>query len=90
MPIVWLLYPEVAGRTLEEVNLLFAADSPLVAANYREYQRRLHEARGNVALAERNLLDEVDEKVSEVDLRRGSVVEKTPMPNGEHSDAKFV
>ncbi|KAJ9666375.1 hypothetical protein H2201_003563 [Coniosporium apollinis] len=90
MNIVWLLFPEVAGRTLEEVNLLFTADSPLVSANYREYQRRLNEARGNVALAERNLLDEVDEKVSEVDVRRGSVVEKNPIPNGEYDGTKFV
>lgn len=28
IPMVWALYPETANRTLEEMNMLFAADSP--------------------------------------------------------------
>lgn len=30
IPMVWALYPETSQRTLEEVDLLFAADSPWV------------------------------------------------------------
>lgn len=60
MPIVYLFYPEVANRTLEEVNLLFTSDSLLVRKNMVEYDRRVGEAGGNVAVAARRLLDEVD------------------------------
>lgn len=28
IPMVWALYPETANRTLEEMNMLFASDSP--------------------------------------------------------------
>ncbi|GJN71369.1 hypothetical protein PLICBS_005432 [Purpureocillium lilacinum] len=60
LPIIWLFYPEVAGRSLEEVSLLFTSDSPLVSRNMKEYHRRIDEAGGNVAVAARRLLDEVD------------------------------
>jgi hypothetical protein len=60
IPAVYFLYPEVCGRSLEEVNLLFTSSSLLVASNKREYKRRLAEAGGHVAVAERRLLDEVD------------------------------
>lgn len=38
LPMVWALYPETNQRTLEEMNLLFAADTPWnwdAEANYR-------------------------------------------------------
>jgi MFS family permease len=60
LPIVWYFYPEVAGKSLEEINLLFTSDSLFVSENMKEYQRRLDEAGGNVAVAARRLLDEVD------------------------------
>ncbi len=60
MPVIWYFYPEVAGKTLEEVNLLFTSDSLLVSENMKEYHRRLEEADGSVAVAARRLLDEVD------------------------------
>jgi len=60
MPLVWFFYPEVAGRSLEEVNLLFTSESLLVSKNMKEYHRRVDEAGGNVAVAARRLLDEVD------------------------------
>jgi hypothetical protein len=60
IPAVYFLYPEVCGRSLEEVNLLFTSSSLLVKSNEREYKRRLAEAGGHVAVAERRLLDEVD------------------------------
>lgn len=60
MPIVWFFYPEVAGRSLEEVNLLFTSESLLVSKNMEEYHRRVAEAGGNIAVAARRLLDEVD------------------------------
>ena len=46
MPIVWFIYPEPANKTLEEVNLLFTSDSPLVSKNLAEYRRRVDEAGG--------------------------------------------
>lgn len=30
LPTVWAFYPETAGRTLEEIDVLFVADSPFV------------------------------------------------------------
>lgn len=80
MPIVYFFYPEVARRSLEEINLLFTSDSLLVKANMAEYERRIDEAGGNVAVAARRLLEEVDGKstvssnVAETDM---AVSEKT-------------
>jgi len=73
MPIIHLFYPETAGRSLEEVDLLFTSDSPLVSKNMAEYNRRIAEAGGNVAVAARRLLDEVDNETN-LDPRRISVV----------------
>jgi hypothetical protein len=73
MPIIWFIYPEVAGRTLEEVNLLFTADSLLVSANMKEYHRMLDEAGGNTAVAERRLFDDVDAKFAEIDAGAGII-----------------
>lgn len=73
MPVIWFIYPEVAGRSLEEVNLLFTADSLLASANMKEYRRLLDEAGGNVAVAERRLLDSVDAEFAETDARAGIV-----------------
>jgi MFS family permease len=73
MPIIHFFYPETAGRSLEEVDLLFASDSPLVSKNMAEYHRRLAEAGGNVAVAARQLLDEVDGQ-THLDPRRVSIV----------------
>lgn len=67
MPIIWYIYPEVAGRTLEEVNLLFTADSLLASTNMKEYHRLLDEAGGNVAVADRRLLDSVNAEFADVD-----------------------
>ncbi|KAI1353770.1 general substrate transporter [Xylaria sp. FL0043] len=60
MPIIYLFFPEVAKRSLEEINLLFTSDSPFVKANMREYDRRIDAAGGNIPVAARNLLSEVD------------------------------
>lgn len=91
MPIIWFLYPEVSGRTLEEVNLLFTSDSPLVSSNMKEFHRRIDEAGGNFAVAERRLIDEVDAAAGETDLRTASIVreEKLHSPASEHVDAKY-
>lgn len=59
-PIVWLIYPEVAGKSLEDVSLLFASDSILASENVKEYHRLKSEAGGNIALAVSNLLSEVE------------------------------
>jgi MFS family permease len=73
MPIIRFLYPEVAGRSLEEVNLLFTSERMLVTKNMAEYDRRVAEAGGNIAVAERRLLVEVDGQ-THLDPRRVSVI----------------
>jgi MFS family permease len=73
MPIIHFFYPETAGRSLEEVDLLFTSDSLLVSKNMAEYNRRIAEAGGNVAVAARRLLDEVNGE-GNLDPRRISVV----------------
>lgn len=59
-PIIYLLYPETANRSLEEINLLFTSKSPLVKKNMQAYAARLEAAGGDLALAERKLMDEVN------------------------------
>lgn len=73
IPIIHFFYPETAGRSLEEVDLLFTSDSPLVSMNMAEYDRRVAEAGGNIAVAARMLLDEVDGETN-LDPRRFSIV----------------
>lgn len=58
----FLFFPETLGRSLEEVNLLFAAQSPYVSANEKEYRCRTADAGGNVTAAERRLLEEIDSR----------------------------
>ncbi|KAJ8608401.1 hypothetical protein MRB53_039653 [Persea americana] len=72
MPIIHLFYPETARRSLEEIDLLFANDSLLVEKNMQEYDRRIAAAGGNIAVAARKLLDEVNGE-SHLDPRRFSV-----------------
>ena len=60
IPIIHFFYPETIGRSLEEVDLLFASDSPLVSKNIAEYNRRITEASSNIAVATRRLLNKVD------------------------------
>jgi hypothetical protein len=83
MPVVWFFYPEVAGRSLEEVNLLFTSESLLVSKNMEEYHRRIGEAGGNIAVAARRLLDEVD-GTTDLDPRRVLAAE------GEKDRARHV
>ncbi|KAH9896251.1 general substrate transporter [Xylariomycetidae sp. FL2044] len=76
MPIIYFLYPEVAKRSLEEVNLLFTSESLLVSKNMSEYHKRLERAGGSVAVAARTLLREVDGQhpvstVDEKDVEHG-------------------
>ncbi|KAK9323091.1 general substrate transporter [Lipomyces orientalis] len=39
IPIVWALYPETSQRTLEEIDLLFASNSPWVWDAEKEFER---------------------------------------------------
>lgn len=65
LPLVYFFFPETKGRTLEEINLLFAAESPFASANEKEYHRLLNEAGGNVAVAERRMMEDIDMTVDE-------------------------
>lgn len=58
LPIIWLLYPETAGRPLEEVSLIFTSDSPLVSESMEKYRRRMEDA-GDAPTAMRQLLGEI-------------------------------
>ena len=62
LPLVYLFFPETRGRSLESINLLFSSNSPLVSQNEREYQRLLDEAGGNVAVAERRLMEDLGDQ----------------------------
>ena len=81
MPIVHFFYPETAGRSLEEVDLLFTSDSPFVSKNMAEYERRVAEAGGNVAVATRRLLDEVN---GETHLDAGRVAASNDPERGDY------
>jgi MFS family permease len=72
MPLIHFFYPETGGRCLEEVDLLFTSDSLLVSKNMAEYERRVSEAGGDIAVAARKLLDEVDHE-DNFDPRRVSI-----------------
>jgi hypothetical protein len=60
IPVIWLFYPEVAGKTLEEANFLFASNSIFASENVKECQRLLDDARGNLAPTSRRLLESVE------------------------------
>lgn len=88
MPIIHFFYPETARRSLEEIDLLFANDSLLVSKNMAEHDRRVAEAGGNVAVAARRLLDEVNGDLH-LDPRRISIggdVEGKAGSDMEHSE----
>lgn len=70
---MYFVYPETNGRSLEEMNLLFASPSILVSANKREYDRMLSEAGGNIAVAERRLFDSIDAEGKEIDDRANTL-----------------
>lgn len=85
-PIIYLVYPEVSGRTLEEVNLLFTSDSLLVRDNMKEYHRMIDEAGGNVAVAERRLLDMVDAEAAGHEEDREAIAEGGKEKEGVHEE----
>ncbi|GAB7365081.1 hypothetical protein MBLNU230_g6172t1 [Neophaeotheca triangularis] len=76
-PVIHFFYPEVANKSLEEVNLLFTSDNILVSKNMEAYQARINAAGGSVPVAARMLFDEVD-RIEEGpgELERGEQVEK--------------
>ena len=67
LPLVYFFFPETNGRTLEEINLLFSAKSMFVGPNERAFRETLEQAGGNVAVAERRMMEEVDALAGEVE-----------------------
>lgn len=88
MPIIHFFFVETARVGLEEVDLLFASDSLLVKDNVLEHDRRVAAAGGNVAVAARKLLDEVNGE-THLDPRRVSVDHETGL-NKIGSDTNHV
>ncbi|SMQ46756.1 unnamed protein product [Zymoseptoria tritici ST99CH_1A5] len=70
-PIIYFLYPEVANKSLEEINLLFINDNLLVSKNMASYEARLQEAGGDLVLASKRLFAEVDGYEVDEDGHRG-------------------
>lgn len=81
-PIIYFLFPEVANKSLEEVNLLFTSDSLLVKKNMIAYHERLSAANGQVAVAARQLFDEVDL----LELRKDGQVENGVSEKSAHDE----
>ena len=78
IPMVWALYPETNGRTLEEMDLLFAADSPWVRDAERNFAR-LKEENPDLVLAASRGNSIVDPEAA---MKRHEVPEsKTEMAN---------
>src|ERR1700712_3500631 len=53
IPMVWALYPETNQRTLEEIDLLFASDSPWVWSAERDFAKLKEENPDLVCAASR-------------------------------------
>lgn len=53
IPMVWALYPETNQRTLEEIDLLFEADSPWVWDAEKHFAKLLEENPNRVLAASR-------------------------------------
>lgn len=69
--------------------MLFTSDSLLVSKNMAEYHRRIAEAGGSVAVAARQLLDEVDGRGDGGNNTDERDVEKRGPRVGEHTDGKL-
>lgn len=41
IPIIYCLFPETAGRTLEQIDFLFASKSPFVWDEEKEFAKRM-------------------------------------------------
>ncbi|KAK4494761.1 hypothetical protein PRZ48_014117 [Zasmidium cellare] len=75
IPMVWALYPETNQRTLEEMDLVFAADTPWVWDAERNFRRLKAENPGLVMAASRgnSVVDPEVGVVEEVREDRGEV-----------------
>ena len=80
VPLVWLFFPETKGRSLEEINLLFCSESPLVKSNERTCEEMLARHDGNVASAEKEILEGLNEggggSQTDSELEKGEVAGK--------------
>jgi hypothetical protein len=74
IPMVWALYPESNQRTLEEMDLLFAAKSPWVWDAERDFER-LKEEHPEIARAARKGVMVRDVETGRVGVGRGMAEE---------------
>ncbi|KAL5343395.1 general substrate transporter [Aspergillus crustosus] len=75
LPMVWALYPESNQRTLEDMDLLFAADTPWVWDAEKTFARLKAENPGFVETAARknSILDEENAKSATLEQRENAV-----------------
>ena len=71
IPMVWALYPESNQRTLEEMDLLFAADSPWTWDAERNFARLVQENPEMVQAAQRGQ-SVVDPETGGVKVQEGA------------------
>jgi hypothetical protein len=90
MPVIYFLYPETNGRSLEEINLLFTSPSLLVSKNEAEYRRLIEEAGGNVAVAERRLFDSVNTEFDELDAQTQSISHREDLNTAEKGHLELI
>ncbi|KAK4618018.1 Sugar transporter STL1 [Fulvia fulva] len=75
IPMVWALYPETNGRTLEEMDLLFAADTPWVWDAERNF-KRLKEENPDLVQAARRGASVVDPEAGMKKIEETHVVKE--------------
>lgn len=76
IPFIWLFYPETAGRSLEEIDLIFAK-------GFTEQKNYVHAAREMPKLTD----DEVDARAAEYGLARSSDEETEKHIEERHSNS---
>lgn len=64
IPLTYMFVPETAGRTLEQIDFLFASNSPFTWAEEKEFTKRMQDLETRIALAKEK---EKDASVNELE-----------------------